>query len=371
MTGFQVDPDALTELSELIARGHDDLSAAETYAYQVEWLDPYTGILEPLQPRVQAAFEALAHYTTRAASITDLAAQAVGAAATKYASVDSGNAAILDFQVPAQPAVPLSELGPFSHHGYEDVTAPPRRHLVEAPGYAEMEWKYALESDLLSVSGAVREVVRRAFDIDIFEPLLGVAAGDWREVRRTADRCVFVGRCCADVAENLDAGRRSSASDWQGNAADGAHAHLAALAAGVASTQVFGEYLGDQLTQLAEGAFGFYQAISGILADLLDIAIDVAIAAGAAAAVSWVPGLNLVAAGSAVGYAAYKIGKIGELAADVYRYYEDLSALIQTIQAGMDILGGGQVAAQGTAALTVPGVDLAPLPDEPYVFPLS
>jgi len=362
MFGFKVELDGLNDLAAMVGRATDDLVATQNYGNLIDSSGPFTGLLEVLQPRVERAVDQLLSEVASAVDVTDATAGAITSGAQWYAATDTAQAADLDAQLADTPHTPIVERGTQNRLvDYADVNEPTDR-LVEPPGYDElMQWKASIENDLFSVTSAVRELVRIVFGVDIFEPLLNGVSGDWREVRRISDRCANIGRSCAGVADNVARGRIDSAADWEGDAADSARSYLGSLIDGLNGEHLKAHHLASTLLDLSNGAFGMFEAISGLLSDCIDAGVEAVAAASVAASAAPIPGINIIVTPTAAGWATYKAVQFADAAKKTYDAYNDLVDFVATIDAGLDLIHGGQ--------LTVPDRDVSPLPAKPYDFP--
>lgn len=100
MTGFMVDPGRIMGLSQMVDRGFGDLKAIEGYVDAIDTSGPYTGILQVLQPRVEATMDQLMLDVANAAGLMYGSMLAIDEAARWYLSTDAAIAAALDAQLP-------------------------------------------------------------------------------------------------------------------------------------------------------------------------------------------------------------------------------------------------------------------------------
>lgn len=346
MTGFSVDPGRIMGFAMLVDRGFGDLKAIEGYVDAIDTSGPYIGILEPLQPRVEAAIDHLARDIATAAGLMYGSMLAIDEAGRWYQTTDTEIAAALDAQLADVVGGACPAPIPNGRMLYSDVDEP-TRHLVEPPSYNDMAWEASIQ-DIGSVVATVRDGIQRLTGIDILVPLTELS-GDWRAIRRTAHRLVYVSRACSSVATNIRQGHSESYSDWVGDAGDAARQYLGDLSDGLGGLAAKATYLSDRLVELADGAFGFFEGISGVYSDIVDAGTVALLGAASTNPAGW-------------GAALFASGRLMERINNLFDKYKDFIAFINAIEASLDLVRGGR--------LTVPDRDIAPLPPEPYDFPM-
>jgi hypothetical protein len=361
VAGFSVNAAGLPAMSRQMRRVADDVGAIRAHLGKID-VATFSGALDA----IKGPLEDVVHAQTSSAVDAESAAQQVADEVTNsidyYRTTDSTQMAAFDAQLSASAEANFQfpDQGSDSPAGsYADV-AYPRGRLSEPPSYAEeMSWQPKLSSDLGSITGFVRAVVKFVTGVDPVEPLEKWAAGDWAEVRRIADRFNNVAWAFHDCADNVQHCSTSSEADWVGNAGDGARHYLGLLGTGCYGEYEKNEFLYSQIKDVAEGIFETANALVDIASDWINNKLLPAIASiGIAGGTAEIPVVDFLAAGAA-GWSAYQALKEG---AEVYEKANKINSMIAALTAALTVGQGGH--------FDLPGEPTS-IPADTYISPVS
>jgi hypothetical protein len=361
VAGFSVNVAGLSGMSAQLLRTGADVAAIRAHLGKID-SSAFSGFLETVRGR----FEDVLHAQVSDVIDAQFAAQQIGNEIANsldyYRSTDHTHMTSFDAQLPAsaEPDFMFSDqASDVPAASYADVNHPQAR-LTEPPSYAEeLSWKPRLTSDLGNVSAFVRGTIKFVTGVDPMEPLEKLAAGDWTEVRRIADRFNNAAWAFADCADNVEHCANSSQADWIGNAGDGARSYLGRLATGFYGEYEKNEFLYGQIKNLAEGVFEAATAVVDKASDWINKRLLPALASmGVAGATEEIPGWDLLADGVA-GWNAYQAIQ------EAYDVYERATAINTMIEAF-----GGALSVSQNGSLTMPD-PVASLPTQTYWSPVS
>lgn len=360
MAEFSVDLAALHGMRAQLGRLATDIGAIRV---QLGKIDPgaFSGALVSVRPRFEDVLRAQVNSAVNAQLDAQSVSDALGDIRDYYGTTDRAQVARFDATLPGTPvenwgAVPEATDVPAGP--YRDVNDPLGR-LTEPPSHDEMTWDPSITSDLRSIPQVVREVIKVVMGEDPLEKLEELLVGDWREIRRMADRFNSIGWAFRDCADNIENCQSTSLNDWTGNAADAARGYLVLLARGCSGEFQRNGWLSDQLTEFAEGAMGMVDSLVAIALDWINNKLFAAIAsAGIAGGAEEMPGVDVVMdiyAGSKV-YEAVEAG---------FRVYDEVNAIRNKIDEFANAL---RIVNNGS--LAPPGLDAPPMPTAAYQSPL-
>lgn len=209
--------------------------------------------------------------------------------------------------------------------------------------------------DLVSPTSWAAKAVRLVFECDPMETAEKWFAGDWEAYARCAEVWGNLGKFCADLAANIDAGNRELDTTWDGRAADAAYAYFQAMQGNLRDIQHSLEEMRREYLVASHGIWSTAEAVGQVLGEIGDCAATVAVSWAVGACASWT-GMG-AAAGYAVG--AAELMRMAEL-------WGEATALVNALQLKIDA-AYGQVANLGgemTGALNG-----FPLPRSAYDHP--
>ncbi|WP_406481128.1 hypothetical protein [Streptomyces platensis] len=138
--------------------------------------------------------------------------------------------------------------------------------------------------DITSPSAWVMEGIKLIFGWDILGDVSQWLVGDWQSYIDCAGAWDNLAKFCGSVAENVSHGNYVLDATWNGNAANTAFDYFDALSEKLSGAQKSFEDLRDNYLMLSRAIFGFAETVKSGIADILDMALEVGIAAAAAAA---------------------------------------------------------------------------------------
>lgn len=317
MTGFSVNLGGLQAMQTEMQRRVDDVSAIRIHLGKID-NSAFQGFLKMIaKDKFDAALHAQISAAVDAQMTVQNAANQIKNSAQYYTETDHADAARFDATLPSQDDVgevvdpepaDASAVPPGS---YTDINHPQGR-LNEPPSYdEEMTWKPSLESDLGSVAAFIRDVVKLILGVDPIGWLEQIVVGDWKEVRRIADRFNNVAWAFYDCCDDIYACANRSRTDWVGNTGDSVRNYLQKTASGFYGEYQRNEWIADQLKSLAEGVFDGMNVLTDLASDWINAQLLPAIAAiGLAGATEEVPIVDFIADGVA-GYKAWEAIQAG------------------------------------------------------------
>ena len=368
VTGFSVNLSALHAMQASMQRRVDDVSAIRSHLAKIDD-SAFKGFLAMT---VKDKFDAVLHAQVSAAvdaqTVVQNAANQIQNSAQYYAETDRKDAAHFDSMLPAQrdggqvvdpESADASTVPPGS---YADINHPQGR-LIEPPSYdEEMTWKPSLESDLGSVTAFIRDAVKLVLGVDPIGWLEQLVAGDWKEVRRIADRFNNVAWAFRDACDDIYACANKSKLDWEGNTGDSMRNYVNTVANGFYGEYQRNQFLADQLTSLAEGVFDGMNVLTDLASDWINAQLIPAIASiGLAGVTQEIPIVDFITDGVA-GYKAWEAIQAGY---EIYDKANKIKTMIDAFSAALAISQDGQIRLPDAT-------DTQPLPtDDTYTTPVG
>jgi len=344
LAGFSVNLASLQALQASLQRRVDDVSAIRQHFTKIDSSVFGSGafLLD-----LRSSFEAVLQHQISTAVDAQLAVQnaanQVQNSRQYYCDTDEASAARFDATLPGTPEAAFNEntestevyAGP-----YHDVNTPLAR-LIEPPDYdSEMTWAPSLASDLGNVTSFVRAVVKLILGKDPLEVPEQLLSGNWKELRRIADRFNNVAWCFYDSCDDIYSCQNDSTHDWIGNTGDNVRAFLVYLAAGFYGEYRRNEWLAMRLTKLADDLFEGMKTLVDIVSDWVNAKLIPALAGlGIAAATEEVPIADFITTGAA-GFQAYEAIKAGIEVLDQANHVKNI---IDSFVVGLNVGQDGQV----------------------------
>jgi hypothetical protein len=221
---------------------------------------------------------------------------------------------------------------------FADV-AEPASHL-KAPGKPD-EFHSPFEllnqaSDLISPTYWVNEILNAATGFNPMDKAKEYFAGDWESYAKCGVVWENLGKLCADIAKNIDAGNGELDATWDGNSADAAFNYFKALADRCDELQSDLDTLKTQYGIVSHGVWSTAEAVGAILGQIGDMAATAAISAAAGTLLSW------TGWGAAVGYglAAVEILRIIDLWGDATKLVNEAQLITNGAVGVLETVGG-------------------------------
>lgn len=161
-------------------------------------------------------------------------------------------------------------------------------------------------------------------------------AGDWEAYAKCGEVWENLGKMCADISKNLNAGNRELDATWDGNAADAAFNYFKAMADRCDELQSDLSALSTQYGIVSHGVWSTAEAVGAILGQIGDAAATAAISAAAGTLTSW------TGWGAAVGYglAAVEILRIIDLWGDATKTINNAQLIVNGAMGVTESVGG-------------------------------
>ncbi|GAA3068780.1 hypothetical protein GCM10020000_61520 [Streptomyces olivoverticillatus] len=141
--------------------------------------------------------------------------------------------------------------------------------------------------DLVSPTSWAAKAVRLVFECDPMETAEKWFAGDWEAYARCAEVWGNLGKFCADLAANIDAGNRELDTTWDGRAADAAYAYFQAMQGNLRDIQHSLEEMRREYLVASHGIWSTAEAVGQVLGEIGDCAATVAVSWAVGACASW------------------------------------------------------------------------------------
>lgn len=296
---FHVEPADVKAMGRLVGRAGQDVQEAKSYLVKSVSLDfscaedLWDKVIRDHDSHVTEAEELFKDLSR----ILDASARELDSSAQYYEQTDQDAAARQDSLYPASQPGSVPRSSGESGGVREVCDATSRLKPVggdsgwlqghqEEMQFAPVQKTLGTALDLASPSTLVNEGLKLAFDIDIFGTAANWLAGDWGSYADCSDAWRNLGDFCGDVSRNLRAGCRSLAATWQGNAADAALLYFETLAERLDQAAEAFHGLEKHYQAVAQTVFGAAEVLKGQLVMISDIALQVAITAAAAGALT-------------------------------------------------------------------------------------
>lgn len=299
MTGFHVETDSLPDLHDQVERVKEDAEAGRdfvsryadidfmAYEYSNGMLQPVPGgegLLQELAGPHDHAYSVVHGALDNLASVTSGAAGAIADCQKLYESTDQATAESFDKECPGvdDPEALRALLAPPPG----EAAKPPFTDISDPGGYFDrfpaaadgaVEFAFDPKADLMSPSAYIRWVIVEIAGFDPFERVLQWFSGDWSAYTTCAVVWDRVDKACPELGANLVKAAQDTTDVWQGNAAEGCQSHLVDVGAAIADFQSSCLSLVEQYQEATQAAKDLYEACTGILGELVDLAIFAAL----------------------------------------------------------------------------------------------
>jgi hypothetical protein len=366
---FTVEPGNLESFARLMGRAGEDFTEAAGYLSKNSAIDfscaeyIWNEVMNDHKGHVENAKDLLRGLSSRVeASATELKRSA-----KYYVETDRASAAQQDAAYPESVKSPPGPQDAWSSGSIKEVCdASSRLQAVGGDsgwlqGHAdEMEFAPINKGlgtllDFTSPSALVNEGLKLAFDVDIIGTATNWLAGDWGAYTDCADAWTNLGEFCGDTARNIRSGCSALGGSWQGNAADSAITYFNSLADRLERAKGAFDSLAQHYQNVAKAVMGFAEFVKGSLVTICDIALQCAITAAAAGALS-ATGVGLLAGAAGAAVIAARVSHMMNLWKGVIGAYEALGHALN----GSLLVGG---AVMSSTALEVKNF---PSPGKPY-----
>ncbi|MDQ0990937.1 hypothetical protein [Streptomyces sp. V3I7] len=221
---------------------------------------------------------------------------------------------------------------------FTDVTEPTGRlKAPENPADFHSPLKVLNDaSDLVSPTYWVNEIIKASTGYNPLDKAKEYLAGDWAAYAKCGEVWESLGKMCADISENINAGNRELDATWDGNAADAAFNYFKALAERCDELQADLSALSTQYGIVSHGVWSTAEGVGAILGQIGDAAATAAISAAAGTLTSW------TGWGAAVGYglAGFEILRIIELWGDATKMINNAQLIVNGAMGVTESVGG-------------------------------
>ena len=151
--------------------------------------------------------------------------------------------------------------------------------------------------------------------------------GDWEAFAKAGDALQHLGSFHGAYAEALTGGKDTMLTGWEGNAAEAAGKYFDGLAEAVAAQEALLRDMGQQVKHTAFGIWGLADVVNGLLEQLLDALVEVAVllAASALASETVIVGLLFF------GIAAWRVKKAAGLWLELLDCHDKVYAVAKAL----------------------------------------